>query len=76
MDGRVVKPLARKTKKCRKSGMVRTRTMLTAKPRGDGLRRAFATSANRDMIRGDLCMPGVKGYARSIMYAALILLHM
>ena len=54
MDGKVIKSLARKTKKCRKSGMVRTRTMLIANPRADGLRRAFATSANRDMIRGDL----------------------
>ena|ERR1700722_2893649 len=51
IDGNVVKPLTRKTKKCRKSGIVRTRTMATARPKGEGLRRACASSADLDMIR-------------------------
>jgi hypothetical protein len=54
MEGKVVKPLARKTKKCKKRGIVRTRTMPIASPRGDGLRRAFASSPDCDMMGGSL----------------------
>lgn len=71
IDGRVVKLLARKTKKCRKSGIVRTKTILIASPRGDGLRSELAISVPRDMMRGSLCMRKLQSYNRIIMHIIL-----
>lgn len=51
IDGKAVNPLARKTKKCRKSGIVRTKTMPIARPRGDGLMSVTTISAKLDMIK-------------------------
>lgn len=44
MEGSVVRPLARKTNVCRKRGIVRARTMETARPSGDGFSRARTQS--------------------------------
>lgn len=40
IDGKAVKLLELKIKKCKKSGIVRTRTTAMPSPSGDGLRRA------------------------------------
>ena len=49
MEGRVVRPLARKTKECRKSGMLRTRRTATMSATGDGLIKACAQSVTVDI---------------------------
>jgi hypothetical protein len=52
MEGKAVSPLARKTKKCKKRGIVSTRTMPIASPREDGFIRASITLTNPVMLIG------------------------
>ena len=50
MDGRVVRPLARKINVWRRNGIVRARIIAITRPSGDGLIRATAQSFAVDMV--------------------------
>jgi len=51
IEGKVVRPLARKTTVWRKTGIDRTRRIAIARPNGEGLRKACAHSLAVDIFR-------------------------
>jgi len=50
IEGRVVRPLARKTNECRKRGRVSTRRVARMSAKGDGLKKASPQSDNSDIM--------------------------
>jgi hypothetical protein len=50
IEGRVVRPLARKTNECRKRGMLSTSRIAIKSATGDGLKKASPQSDNTDMM--------------------------